>query len=82
AQIFVCRAQDCAFAGESLCRVGLLVVLKQLRDIIAHEGFVDVSLVKSHLGLSRKYAIAYLEYLDSFADIVKQNQRRMLATQG
>lgn len=64
---------------ESVCLSG---VLKQLRDIIAHEGFVDVALVKTHLGLSRKYAIAYLEYLDSFADIVKQNQRRMLATQG
>ncbi|MDE7173078.1 MAG: SelB C-terminal domain-containing protein, partial [Helicobacter sp.] len=37
---------------------------------------------KTHLGLSRKYAMAYLEYLDSFADIVNQNQRRMLATQG
>lgn len=58
---------------ESVCLSG---VLKQLRAIIAQEGFVDVGLVKTHLGLSRKYAIAYLEYLDSFADIQNIQQRR------
>ncbi|MDE5817362.1 MAG: selenocysteine-specific translation elongation factor [Helicobacter sp.] len=74
----VVRLQGNLFV-ESVCLSG---VLNRLREIIANEGFVDVALAKTHLGLSRKYAIAYLEYLDSFADIVNQNQRRMLATQG
>lgn len=58
--------------------ISLSRVLSLLRTLIANHGFVDVALAKEHLGISRKYAIAYLEYLDNFSDIQNINQRRYI----
>ncbi len=49
---------------------------KLLRELIKTYGYVDVTLIKEKLLFSRKYCIAYLDYLDSFADIIKDNQNR------
>ena len=50
----------------------------KLKDIIKKEGLVNVTTAKDRLGLSRKYAIAYLEYLDKSPDIAKNGQNRVL----
>ncbi len=53
-------------------------ILELLRDIIRKEGYVDVNNARMSLNISRKYLVAYLEYLDNFADIVNIEQKRFL----
>ncbi|MCR4941931.1 MAG: selenocysteine-specific translation elongation factor [Campylobacter sp.] len=47
-----------------------------LKDIIKKDGFVNVKNAKTHLNLSRKYLIAYLEHLDKDENIVKIDNDR------
>lgn len=47
--------------------------------ISLNEGYINISNFKNKLGLSRKYAIAYLEYLDKFSDIKKIDNDRVFA---
>lgn len=49
-----------------------------MREIIHTQGYIDITLFKSKLPLSRKYLINYLEYLDNFADITKDGDKRIL----
>lgn len=51
-------------------------ILTLFRHIIQTQGYIDIDQAKHHLPLSRKYLIAYLEYLDKFSDIHKDGQRR------
>lgn len=51
-----------------------------LRELIHAHGYVDIELAKIQTGLSRKYLIAYLEYLDRFEDIKSDGTRRLLKT--
>ena len=53
-------------------------VMVLLRKIISEKGFVDIETAKKETGLSRKYLIGYLEYLDKFSDIKKDGQRRFI----
>jgi len=53
-------------------------IISKLREIIANEGFVDVVTFKKHFDISRKYLVAYLDYLDNYDDIKKENNRRYL----
>ena len=53
-------------------------VMILLRKIISEKGFVDIETAKKETGLSRKYLIGYLEYLDKFSDIKKDGQRRFI----
>lgn len=53
-------------------------VEEKLRKIIKIKGFVNVSNAKDELNLSRKYLIAYLEYLDTKPDIFKDGNDRKL----
>ena len=50
----------------------------RLREIIKTSGFVNVVNAKDKLNLSRKYLIAYLEYLDTKSDVVKDGNDRKL----
>ena len=50
----------------------------RLREIIKTSGFVNVVNAKDKLNLSRKYLIAYLEYLDTKPDVVKDGNDRKL----
>ena len=50
----------------------------RLREIIKTNGFVNVVNAKDKLNLSRKYLIAYLEYLDTKPDVVKDGNDRKL----
>lgn len=52
-------------------------LIKKMRSIIASRGFVNVSVLKDELGISRKFLIAYLEYLDFFDDIKKDGNNRI-----
>ena len=49
-----------------------------MREIIKTHGYIDITLFKQKLPLSRKYLISYLEYLDSFKDIYKEGNIRKL----
>ncbi|MDR2153190.1 MAG: selenocysteine-specific translation elongation factor [Helicobacteraceae bacterium] len=50
-----------------------------LRTLIKEAGYADVQNVKARFNLSRKYAVAYLERLDQFGDIRRDDNRRYLA---
>ena len=50
----------------------------RLREIIKTSGFVNVVNARDKLNLSRKYLIAYLEYLDTKPDVVKDGNDRKL----
>lgn len=52
-------------------------LIKKMRSIIASRGFVNVNVLKDELGISRKFLIAYLEYLDLFDDIKKDGNNRI-----
>ncbi|CZE46797.1 selenocysteine-specific translation elongation factor [Campylobacter geochelonis] len=55
----------------------LNLAMTKLRNIIKKDGKVNVANAKNELGLSRKFIISYLEYLDNFGDIVKSDNDRM-----
>ncbi len=58
----------------------LICLIENLKDIIRVAGYVDVQLFREYYPqLSRKYLIAYLDYLDSFGDIQRDGNRRILA---
>jgi selenocysteine-specific elongation factor len=53
-------------------------IISKLREIISNEGYVDVASFKKHFDISRKYLVAYLDYLDNFDDIKKEDNRRYI----
>ncbi len=53
-------------------------IVSSQREIMANEGFIDVASFRKHFDMSRKYLVAYLDYLDNFDDIKKENNRRYL----
>jgi len=55
----------------------LQAVLQEIRALIQKDGFATVASVKESLGISRKYAINYLEYLDRWDDIENIEQKRV-----
>ncbi|MCV6608451.1 MAG: SelB C-terminal domain-containing protein, partial [Campylobacterales bacterium] len=60
--------------GENLSKV-----VDIMRGIIDEHGFIDIKLLKESLSISRKYLIAYLDYLDQFSDIKKEDNKRVKA---
>jgi len=56
----------------------LALAIKRLYAIIEKEGFVNVTNAKEELGLSRKFVICYLEYLDKMGNIVTIDNKRYL----
>jgi selenocysteine-specific elongation factor len=52
--------------------------LALMREIMVKQGFIDIRSFKAETGMSRKYCIAYLEYLDQSGDVVRDGERRML----
>jgi len=54
-------------------------ILKSMRDIIKEDGFIEIFNLKQRYNLSRKYLVAYLDYLDNFGDIKKVENRRVFA---
>ena len=52
--------------------------LSLMREIISTEGSIDIRTFKARTGMSRKYCIAYLEYLDRSDDVVREGEKRLL----
>jgi len=51
-------------------------VVNQMRNIIKEDGFIDIKNFKERFPISRKYLITYLDYLDKFSDIIKEDNKR------
>ncbi len=57
----------------------LQALMVKLKTIIRNEGYIEIANFKTHYPqLSRKYLIAYLEYLDKQSDIKTEGNRRTL----
>lgn len=61
-----------------ICTKHLTALLSLMREILQNDGYLDLNNLKSHLNLSRKYLITYLDYLDCFTDITNTNGKRTL----
>lgn len=53
-------------------------LVTHMKHIIKEEGYIDLKSLKEHYPLSRKYLIAYLDYLDKFSEIKKEEGKRYL----
>ena len=53
-------------------------IMQKIREIIKTQGYIDIASFKKHFNISRKYIIAYLDYLDNYGDIKKEDNKRML----
>ncbi|NQY92993.1 MAG: selenocysteine-specific translation elongation factor [Campylobacteraceae bacterium] len=49
-----------------------------MRAIMKTEGYIDIKNFKEKYPMSRKYLVTYLDYLDKFGDVKKEDQRRVL----
>lgn len=58
--------------------IALSAMMAHLREIMRKENGIDVKSFKEHFDISRKYLIAYLDYLDNFEDVKKEGNRRVL----
>lgn len=52
-------------------------LLNDMKNIIKKDGYIDIQNFKAKHPLSRKYLITYLDYLDNFSEIKKQDNRRV-----
>jgi selenocysteine-specific elongation factor len=50
--------------------------IKQMKKIIEKNGFIDIKTFKEEIPMSRKYIVAFLDYLDNMKDIVKIDNKR------
>ena len=54
-------------------------IISTMRTIMSNEQGIDIKSFKAHFDISRKYLVAYLDYLDQFADVKKIGTRRVLS---
>ena len=52
-------------------------IVKEMKNIIKEDGFIDISNFKTRFDLSRKYLITYLDYLDNYSNIKKVENKRV-----
>ncbi|XPV67893.1 MAG: selenocysteine-specific translation elongation factor [Halarcobacter sp.] len=55
----------------------LVKVIKLINNLIKTITYVDIQVLKKELPISRKYLIAYLEYMDNFEHIEKVGDKRV-----
>jgi len=53
-------------------------LVTKMKEIIKNDGFIEVGNFKEKLPMSRKYLIAYLDYLDNIQGIEKRENKRYL----
>ncbi len=70
----VVRLAHNLFVSESNLRRALAL----MRELMIKHGYLDIRLFKAETGMSRKYCIAYLEYLDKSEEVVKEGEKRVL----
>ena len=51
-------------------------IIAEMKNIIKEDEYIDIKNFKERYPLSRKYLIAYLDYLDKFSEIKKENGKR------
>ncbi|WP_104696876.1 MULTISPECIES: selenocysteine-specific translation elongation factor [unclassified Helicobacter] len=56
----------------------LQTLIQEMRLLLEKNGYLNLEILREAWGISRKYLIAYLDYLDSFADIINESGRRVL----
>ncbi len=56
----------------------IVKIVNLMKNIIKKHSFIDIKKLREHTDLSRKYCIAYLEYLDKLDDIIKDGDKRKL----
>ncbi len=54
-------------------------IVKQMKDIIKKDGYIEISNFKEKYPLSRKYLITYLDYLDNFSEVKKDGNKRVFS---
>ena len=55
----------------------LSTIVARLREIMKNEGSVDIASFKKYYDMSRKYLVAYLDYLDLYDDVKKDGMKRV-----
>lgn len=73
AKVQVIRIQHNLFIDSK----SLSKLVQDMKSIIKKDGYIDISNFKELYPLSRKYLVAYLDYLDNFSDIKKINNKRV-----
>jgi len=56
----------------------LSIIMARLREIMKNEGSVDIASFRKFYDMSRKYLVAYLDYLDQYDDVKKDGMKRVL----
>ena len=56
----------------------LSIIMARLREIMKNEGAVDIASFRKFYDMSRKYLVAYLDYLDLYDDVKKDGMKRVL----
>jgi len=59
--------------------IALSAMIAHMRDIMRKENGIDIKAFREHFDMSRKYLVAYLDYLDQFDDIKKEETKRVFA---
>jgi selenocysteine-specific elongation factor len=54
------------------------IALKKMKDIMQRVGYIDIKTFKEEMPMSRKYIVAYLDYLDQMGDVEKRDNKRYL----
>ncbi|RXJ79956.1 selenocysteine-specific translation elongation factor [Arcobacter sp. F2176] len=54
-------------------------IVKAMKSIIKVDGYIEIANFKERFELSRKYLIAYLDYLDNYSEIKKVETKRVFA---
>jgi selenocysteine-specific elongation factor len=70
----VIRIQHNLFVHASV----LSSLITKMKEIIKNDGFIEVQNFKEKFPMSRKYLIAYLDYLDNIQGIEKRENKRYL----
>jgi len=58
--------------------IALSAMMAHLREIMRTQNGIDIKTFKEHFEMSRKYLVAYLDYLDNFNDVKKEGDKRVL----
>jgi selenocysteine-specific elongation factor len=58
----------------------LTSLVNSMKDIIKKDGYIEVKNFKENFEMSRKYLIAYLDYLDTLPNIEKKENKRYLVS--
>lgn len=56
----------------------LSAIIAKMREIMRNENGIDIQSFRNHFEISRKYLVAYLDYLDQFDDVKKEGHKRFL----